>query len=65
MSIDSVRFRSEGGLIVLQVLEATERGAPYHNDRTAAWRDAKVEDLLNVSASPRHFSIHDRHEELS
>lgn len=48
MSIVDIRFRNEGGKVVLQVCEKeklTHYG--YHYDQE--WRDAKVEDMLAVA----------------
>lgn len=51
MTITSIRFRTEGAFIVLQVEETTRsRFSSYHsNEDEVAWRDAKVEDMLSVS----------------
>ena len=47
MSITDIRFRAEDNKLVLQVQEQEERsGYGYF---TSAWRDAKVEDLLDVA----------------
>lgn len=48
MSILSIRFRSEGALVVLQVseLENTQYGS---YQREPKWRDAKVEDLIEAA----------------
>ena len=46
MSIENVRFRTEGALVVLQVCE---RKLYSNYDREPTWRDAKVEDLLEVA----------------
>jgi len=48
MSITAIRLRAEGDLLVLQVLEATE-GNYCGQDIIALWRDAEVEDLLDVA----------------
>lgn len=51
MSIQGIRFRTEGSLVVLQVLEYTESTRSYYgsNDASSSWRDAKVEDMLTVA----------------
>jgi hypothetical protein len=53
VSIQAIRFRAEGDKVVLQVKEYTEgRSSPHFYERTdavVAWRDAEVEDLLDVS----------------
>ena len=46
--ITGIRFRAEGEKVVLQVeSQEPRRYAPYES--YAAWRDATVEDLLEVS----------------
>jgi hypothetical protein len=45
--IQNIRYRVEGELVVLQVLEIEEADI-YSSRRNVAWRDAKVEDLLDV-----------------
>ena len=47
MSIESIRFRTEGNLVVLQVLDLGKRS--LYDIEKAEWRDAKVEDLLDVA----------------
>lgn len=48
MSIEKIRFRAQENLVVLQVCVVTD--TPYSSyQRDAVWRDAKVEDLLEVS----------------
>lgn len=42
------RYRAQDALVVLQVLDDREDFASFHNP--GKWRDAKVEDLLNVAA---------------
>ena len=53
MTITSIRFRTEGALIVLQVEETTRPSrSEYYgsgNEDKVVWRDAKVEDMLSVS----------------
>ena len=49
--ITNVRLRTEGELVVLQVFENFPRTAYRIQDTD--WRDAKVTDLLEVSA---HFN---------
>lgn len=61
MTIEAIRFRAEGELIVLQVLESQKRSGAYSYDIPAAWRDARVEDLLGVS---RFTTAHDVLQEL-
>lgn len=63
MSIQGIRFRTEGALIVLQVQEYTEgRGGSYHygSEAVVAWRDAKVEDMLEVSRFTFDPARHDK-----
>ena len=45
--IESYRFRNEGALVVLQVIEREESG--MYGRTSTAWRDAKTEDLLEVA----------------
>lgn len=48
MNITAIRFRSnEEGLVILQVQYNMSPSYSYHESRT--WRDAKVEDLLEVA----------------
>ena len=48
MTVTAIRFRSnEEGLVILQVQINTSPSYSYHENRT--WRDAKVEDLLEVA----------------
>jgi len=48
MNVVGIRFRTEGALVVLQVCESKPaRFNSYQQDDE--WRDAKVEDLLDVS----------------
>lgn len=49
MSIEAIRFRAEGELIVLQVLDRAERTGHYSYEASGTWRDAKVEDLLSAA----------------
>jgi hypothetical protein len=49
MTIEAIRFRAEGEFIVLQVLESQKRSGSYSYDIPAAWRDAKVEDMLDAA----------------
>jgi hypothetical protein len=49
MSVSAIRFRTEGALVVLQVLaEDTSAGATWNQTYSIElkWRDAKVEDLI-------------------
>lgn len=47
MSINDYRFRNEGALLVLQVLDC---GADFSfGKRHGTWRDAKTQDLLDVA----------------
>lgn len=48
MNITAIRFRTEGALVVLQVQEVKDDSYGYGNGKYT-WRDAKVEDLLDVS----------------
>jgi len=48
MKIEAIRFRTEGALMVLQVLERSEDRI-YGGSLGATWRDAKVEDMLDVA----------------
>lgn len=48
MTVIAIRFRSnEEGLVILQVQINTSPSYSYHENST--WRDAKVEDLLEVA----------------
>jgi hypothetical protein len=48
MSVQQIRFRSnEEGLVILQVRIQTSPSYSFHEHST--WRDAKVEDLLEVA----------------
>lgn len=59
MSLTDFRFRESAGLVVLQVLEY--ENDPYgYSSVKAKWRDAKVEDLLDVSRLLRRFQQEDR-----
>lgn len=49
MSTEAFRFRVEGALVVLQVLESSESN-PYFSECNRTWRDAKVTDLLDVAS---------------
>lgn len=50
MSIDSIRFRAEGVTVVLQVKAYRESYGLYNGHADAPkWRDATVEDLLDVA----------------
>ena len=56
--IDAIRFRAgDNGTIVLQV-RAPLSNMNNWNDRNELWRDAKVEDLLEVSAYTRGEIAH-------
>lgn len=46
-NITDIRFRVNESMLVLQVKEIEERSGYGYS--TANWRDAKVEDLLDVS----------------
>jgi hypothetical protein len=52
MSILNFRFRPEGELLVLQLLEQKERD-PYYGryDTGGLWRDAKVEDMIDAMSA--------------
>lgn len=56
MTIRKIRFRTEGALVVLQVQESTSERY-YPNGEKVEWRDAKVEDLLDVGAVVAPVSI--------
>lgn len=46
--ITNIRFRAEGDKVILQVeYQEPRRYEPYNFD--SVWRDAKVEDILDVS----------------
>lgn len=49
MTITAIRYRTEGALVVLQVAEKIERDGPYSYSEGPKWRDAKVEDMLDVA----------------
>ena len=50
MSINDIRFRAEGAFMVLQV-NVSERDDYFSHGRTTSkWRDATVEDMLDVAA---------------
>ena len=57
--ITSIRFRTEDGKVILQVCEYTEGSWEYMGSRSKSeWRDALVEDLMNVAAYVRaHDSL--------
>lgn len=56
--IDAIRFRAgDNGTIVLQVRNPLSNMNNW-NDRNELWRDAKVEDLLEVSAYTRGEIAH-------
>lgn len=56
--IDAIRFRTgDNGTIVLQVRNPLSNMNNW-NDRNELWRDAKVEDLLEVSAYTRGEIAH-------
>jgi K+-sensing histidine kinase KdpD len=59
MSIDAIRYRAEGAMVVLQVLESFERSQYEYRDKTE-WRDATVEDLLQVARYTRAHDALDR-----
>jgi hypothetical protein len=48
MNICDIRFRNEGLFVVLQVCEKNDYNC-YQNYNNEKWRDAKTEDLLEVS----------------
>lgn len=65
MTIDAIRFRMEGDLCVLQVLEAEDNNGYGHFQRSAEWRDAKATDLLVVAKFTSDYrSLRDRVEGL-
>lgn len=45
--ISNIRFRLDGDKVVLQVLFENHRNH-YEYEREPEWRDAKVEDLIDV-----------------
>lgn len=47
MSIEAIRFRAGEAGVILQVLESRKDTTYYHE--RGEWRDAKVEDLLEVA----------------
>jgi len=47
MTIRSLRFRNEGALVVLQVLQ--ENDQDHFSHRSAQWRDAATTDLLDAA----------------
>lgn len=50
MSINDIRFRAEGDTVVLQVKAHRETYPSYHgHGDSAQWRDAKLEDMLDVA----------------
>lgn len=50
MSVDAIRFRAEGETVVLQVKARRETYPAYHgHGDSAQWRDAKLEDMLDVA----------------
>lgn len=50
MSVNDVRFRAEGDLVVLQVNSREITYPAYHGSNSPAkWRDASMEDLLDVA----------------
>jgi len=49
MTVVNIRFRTEDELVALQV--ETRSDSDYYGDQQSTlWRDAKVEDLLEVAA---------------
>jgi predicted DNA binding protein len=65
MTIYAIRFRMEGELCVLQVLEADDNNGYGHYQRSASWRDAKATDLLVVAKFTSDYrELHDRVEGL-
>jgi hypothetical protein len=58
MSITAIRFRAAEAGVILQVLETKERGL-YESRDSAEWRDAKVEDLLEVARYTRAYDALD------
>lgn len=59
MSISDFRFRDSAGLVVLQVFEYKNDFHGYSSNKSD-WRDAKVEDLLDVADLIRRKSQTDR-----
>jgi len=46
MTISGIRFRADQGVLVLQIEEIGK--TYYAGERTVTWRDAKVEDMLDI-----------------
>lgn len=57
MSIEAIRFRAGEAGVILQVLE-TRNNTAYYGER-GEWRDAKVEDLLEVARYTRSYDALD------
>lgn len=61
MAIQAIRFRVEGEHVVLQVQDPPAPRRQYHyEDEPPKWRDAKVEDLLEVAAFTRAYDALDK-----
>lgn len=58
MSINGIRFRAEGELVVLQVSEYKRSHYSFESD--VQWRDAKVQDLLDVADEISRMSLPNR-----
>lgn len=62
MSIDGIRFRAEGALLVLQVAERDDRYSDYasYGRNTPTWRDATTQDMLHVARHIQQDGLADR-----
>lgn len=65
MGIEAIRFRAAEAGVILQVLERTEAPrSAYYSDSVAIWRDAKVEDLLEVARFTTNAQRHTQFDQL-
>jgi hypothetical protein len=48
MSVNDIRFRNEGALVVLEVYRPGNQSG-YFDERQGKWEDAKTSDLLEVA----------------
>jgi hypothetical protein len=61
MSIDAIRFRAAAeNAVILQVLESMAPDRYSYGDSRGEWRDAKVEDLLEVARYTRAYDALDK-----
>lgn len=51
--IENIRFRAQDGLIILQVRALEDIVGSWNSIKDLKWRDARVEDLIEVSAHVR------------